>query len=197
MPKFSIVFFSDDANQYRTVIDTLQKQWYHSIQLVIGSPCIMILLFIVFWFILNGRLDPDVCISGTAVTAILFLCICLWGRWSLKKERNVYKLLPRGIMYFFLLMREIILANIVTIKTILKDNAEPCIRTFHTDLKTRTAQIVLANSITLTPGTVTIQLSNGIFTVHCLNSKLADGLNSSFLEQQLLKMESICNEQSM
>ena len=56
-------------------------------------------------------------------------------------------------------------------------------------LKTDTARVVLANSITLTPGTITVTLEGDEFVVHCLDKELADGIENSVFVALLRRME--------
>ena len=68
---------------------------------------------------------------------------------------------------------------------------EPAVVRFKTDLKTQQARILLANSITLTPGTITVSLEEDEYVVHCLDKSLAEGINSSVFVTLLRKMERI------
>ena len=153
----------------------------------------MFALLIIFWFILNGRIAVDVAITAFIISIVVFLCMKLLGVWTLKQELHVYRLIPRGIMYFGLLIKEIFIANIDTMRLIFTRKLSPCIRTFKTDLKTPAARSMLANSITLTPGTVSIQLSDDTLVVHCLTHELADTLTDSEFENNLKKLEESAN----
>ena len=66
---------------------------------------------------------------------------------------------------------------------------EPVLVRFKTDLKTKEAKVVLANSITLTPGTITVMLEDDEFVVHCLDKELAEGMNHSIFVELLGKLE--------
>ncbi len=66
---------------------------------------------------------------------------------------------------------------------------EPAIVHFQTDLKTTFARVLLANSITLTPGTITVSLKDNIYTVHCLDKELAMGIDSSVFVKLLERIE--------
>ena len=57
------------------------------------------------------------------------------------------------------------------------------------DDATAPARILLANSITLTPGTITVLLEEDEYVVHCLDKSLAEGINSSIFVSMLRKME--------
>ena len=91
----------------------------------------------------------------------------------------------------FVLVREIIKANFEVIRMITSSRyeIEPAVVRFKTDLKTSFTRILLANSITLTPGTITVSLENDEYVVHCLDKSLAEGINSSVFVTLLRKME--------
>ena len=91
----------------------------------------------------------------------------------------------------FVLVREIVKANYAVMKLILSSRyeIEPVIVKFKTDLKTTPARILLANSITLTPGTITVSLEGDEYVVHCLDKELAKGINSSIFVTLLSRLE--------
>ena len=60
---------------------------------------------------------------------------------------------------------------------------------FDTDLKTRFGRFLLANSITLTPGTITVRVEENRFTVHCMSRDMIDGINDGALVKLIRKME--------
>ena len=66
---------------------------------------------------------------------------------------------------------------------------EPVIVKVHTNLKTETARVILANSITLTPGTITVSLVDQELLVHCLDKSLAEGMEDSEFVRLLEKLE--------
>lgn len=149
----------------------------------------MALLVMGFWLILNGRIAWDTMIVGAAAVLIILLLGHFSGLWTLKREKNIYLLLPSGILYFFALIKEIFLANLQVIRLIFARKTSPCIRHYVTLLQTKAARAMLANSITLTPGTVTVQLVGNVLTVHCLTRQMADSLDRMALEKRLMKME--------
>ena len=149
----------------------------------------MALLVMAFWLSLNGRIAFDTLIIGAAITAVMLLFGHITGLWTFKREKTIYLLLPGGVFYFFALFKEIFIANMKVIKLIFNKKESPCVRSFKTELKTKAARAVLANSITLTPGTVTIELKDDELTVHCLTQEMAESLTDSSLEKRLLRME--------
>jgi multicomponent Na+:H+ antiporter subunit E len=111
--------------------------------------------------------------------------------YSLKKEINVYKKSIWFLAYIGLLIREIIKANLAIIPKILtvEEEMEPCLVKFKTTLKSDFTKMLLANSITLTPGTITVSLKGDEYTIHCLDTSLANELENSIFEDVLRKLD--------
>lgn len=149
----------------------------------------MIALLMAFWLILNGRADWDVLITGALATAVIMLAARRAGGWTLGKEFTAIRLIPRACVCAGALIIEIIKANISVMRLVLTGRAQPYIRSFQTRLKTGYARVMLANAITLTPGTATIQLSGDRLTVHCLCREMAEGLTDSRMERLLMELE--------
>ena len=120
----------------------------------------MLLLFFLVWVIFNGRLTPEIALFGIGVSVAVFAFVCRFMGYSLEKERRFYKLLPDFFCYLYYLLKEITLANLAVSRLILsrKEILEPVIVHVRANLKTETARVILANSITLTPGTITVSL---------------------------------------
>lgn len=151
----------------------------------------MLALFFLVWVIFNGRLTLEIAVFGIAVAAAMFAFVCRFMDYSLQKEFRFYKNIPAYLQYLYCLVKEIIAANIVVSRMILtrKERMEPVIVRVHTDLKTEIARVVLANSITLTPGTITVSLTDRELLVHCLDKSLSEGMEDSVFVKLLQKME--------
>lgn len=67
---------------------------------------------------------------------------------------------------------------------------EPALIEFETHFKNDISRFLLANSITLTPGTITVAVKGDWFIVHCLDRTLAEGIESSVFVKLLEKIES-------
>ena len=145
----------------------------------------------ILWIIFNGRLTPEVAVIGLIVSAAIFLFICRFMDYSLQKEKMLYILIPWMIKYFFILLTEIVKANFATAHFVLdpKIEVEPRIVTFRPDLHYDFLKVVLANSITLTPGTITIDIEDGVYTVHCLDMELATDIGESVFVKELMKAQ--------
>lgn len=151
----------------------------------------MYLLLLIFWIIFNGQFTLEIFTIGLVVCAAIFYFICRFVDYSVKKELLLYKRSIFLLRYFFILFIEIIKANISTLKLMLsvKREIEPVLVTFKSPLKTDFAKVILANSITMTPGTITISLEGDEYKVHCLDKELMEGLVDGVFVQELKKLE--------
>lgn len=151
----------------------------------------MLLLFFLAWIIFNGRITLEIVIFGVVISAAVFMFICKFMDYSIKKEKNFYKRIPWLCKYIVLLVLEIVKANLAVCRLILsgKEITEPVIVHVHTDLKKESSKVMLANSITLTPGTITVSLKDQSLLVHCLDKSMSEGMEDSDFVKMLEKME--------
>lgn len=153
----------------------------------------MLLLFFLIWVVFNGRLTLEIALFGIAVAVAVFAFICRFMDYSLQKERSFYKKLPLFLQYLFCLVKDIIVSNIAVSHMILtrRETMEPVLVHVHADLKTETARVMLANSITLTPGTITVAMTEDDLLVHCLDKSLSEGMENSTFVRLLQKLEEV------
>lgn len=151
----------------------------------------MYLLLIAFWIILNGKITAEIVGLGLIFAAVVYLFAHKFLGLTWRKEKSFWKHLIWGIHYLFILLKEIVLANVTVLKIVLsrKKKVHPVIVSFDSPLKSHLLQVILADSITLTPGTITIRLYEEKFEVHCLDESLAKGLDDSVFVKMLKKWE--------
>ena len=151
----------------------------------------MLVLFFLAWLIFNGRITLEIVIFGIVIAAAVFAFMWKFMGHSIKKELRIYKKIPELLKYVFLLVKEIIKANIAVIRMIMtrREVTEPVLVKVHTDLKSETAKVMLANSITLTPGTITVSMEGDTLLVHCLDKSISEGMEDSDFVKMLEKME--------
>ncbi len=135
-----------------------------------------IILYIA-WIFLSGKFD----LFHLSLGLISCLIVATISNDLLFNERQ--KSLPsrfkeafRFVAYSFWLLWQIVLANFHVIGLAisprqLERELDPHIFTFKTRLTTDFAKFVLANSITLTPGTVTVRIVDDVFHVHAISVK--------------------------
>lgn len=153
----------------------------------------MFLLFFMVWIIFNGTVTTEIVLFGLAIAALMFAFVCKFMDHSIRKEIIFIKKSVGFLNYAVILIVEIIKANLSVIHLILTDRevVEPVIVKFHTNLRTPTARMLLANSITLTPGTITVSLEENELEVHCLDKSLSEGMEDSVFEKMLEKLERV------
>ena len=142
-----------------------------------------------FWIMLSGKFDLFHLTLGVISSALVsFLSADLL---MFKEGKNRLVTGVRFLMYLPWLLYQIVLSTMhVTFLALhprMKDQIDPTIVTFKTKLKTNIAKVALANSITLTPGTITVRIEDQVFYVHAISRKAAAGLPGE-MEDRLAKV---------
>ncbi|MCI8276261.1 MAG: Na+/H+ antiporter subunit E [Lachnospiraceae bacterium] len=151
----------------------------------------MFLLFLAFWIILNGRFTWEIFLFGLVVSAAVYWFICRFMDYGLRKDFLLLKNAGLFVLFLGVLIREIARANLGVLRLILSPKylPEPALVYFKTDLKSGICKVLLANSITLTPGTITVSVEGDEFLVHCLDKEMAEGIEDSEFVRILRRME--------
>ena len=140
-------------------------------------------LSMVLWFIMSGKTEMKFlilgCLSSLLVAGVCVRTLTMKGA----KSGNDYFLLKinpfKFVIYLVWLIVQIIKSAIYVSRVTLFRNSEvqPSIAWFKADYDNPSARAVLANSITLTPGTITIDITQeGIYSVHALTKEVRDGV---------------------
>lgn len=151
----------------------------------------MFLIYFVLWVIFNGRFTLEIGVFGLVIAGALMAFSCKFADYSLAKEVKIYKNSLLFLRYCRLLVTEIVKANVNAIHLILtqKEEIEPVLVRFHSRLQTRAGKAMLANAITLTPGTITVTLEGSEYTVHCLDESMAEGIGDSKFAEYIHRFE--------
>lgn len=151
----------------------------------------MFICFFALWVVLNGKWTTEIGVFGLVFAAAAYAFTWKYMGYSPKVDIALVRRVPSALRYGVNLVVEIIKANIVVTKMILKPDFVPAPQLVHfdVDLKKNRHLVALANSITLTPGTITVDLDDHHFVVHALDASLVDGLDDGSFVQQLMKME--------
>ena len=141
----------------------------------------MAVLFFLLWIIFNGRVTPEIVLFGIAISALLTLFICKVFGYSIQKDKRLLTNFPIILLYCLNLIVEIVKASFSVMKVALDPHArpEPVVVEFQSGLEEDFMNVILANSITLTPGTITIFQEKDHFVVHALKEEYARGIESS------------------
>ena len=154
---------------------------------MIIKALLLFVFYFVIWLLLSGHYDPLLLTLG-----VLSCIICLYVTWKAKfidEEGLPLHLLIRLPIYTLWLFKEIIKANIDTAKIIIVNNPDPQNFRVKSSQKTEAGKVTYANSITLTPGTVTTVLDGDILEVHALSSDMADDVKSGAMDKKVSWLE--------
>lgn len=151
----------------------------------------MFILLLLIWFIFNGKITWELTILGMILCACIYFFMCRFMDYSLKKDVSLMRRSVSFLYYTGVLIVEIIKSNLQVMHLTLTDReiVEPVIISYQTRLRSKLGRVILANSITLTPGTITISLEEDELVIHCLDKTMAEGIENSIFEQLLEKME--------
>ncbi len=151
----------------------------------------MYFLLFGFWVLLNGQWTAEIAIVGAVVCAALYAFMVAFMGYSPRKEWRIAARLPRIAGYFVYLLCEVFKAAFATIRLIWspKLEIEPRVTSFHTCLRSDAGKVVLANSITMTPGTITVDVDGDTFLIHCLDESFDVGQLGFEMEDRVARLE--------
>ena len=142
-----------------------------------------------FWLAISGHYTAFVMSLG--VISILFVVLISHKMDVIDHEAQPLHLTLKIPTYYLWLIKEIILANLLVVKHIWLGNKSisPVFATITSSQKTDMGKVIYANSITLTPGTVTVNIEDDKFLVHALLSESIDDLETGEMDQRVSKLE--------
>lgn len=151
----------------------------------------MYIVLFLFWLLLNGKLTFEVIGLGLGITVLMGALEWKLFGYGPRQELQVLRKAPVFCGYIPVLFWEILKAGLVVGRDILFRHYKltPTLVSFHTDLKTDFGKFLLANSITLTPGTITVQVEGDKLTVHCLDKSMLDTTPDGTFQRWIRKME--------
>lgn len=151
----------------------------------------MYLLLYCLWIIWNGKITVEILLLGLGIVAGIGALSWVLFDYSPKREWRILRKAPLFTAYVFVLLWEILKANWNMLGFIINAHRaiEPTLVTFQTDLKTSMGRFILANSITLTPGTITVQMEEDRLTVHCLRRDMLDTSENGVFQRWIRRLE--------
>jgi len=139
-----------------------------------------------FWLLLSGHYD-------LFHISIGLLCCGLVSHathdllFANPRAGDMRVIVKRFITYIPWLFYQIVLSNMHVVRLALgpKNLIDPKIIEFKTKLESDISFVTLANSITLTPGTITLDIRDGVFYVHAVSKKTAEDLLTGEMEDKI------------
>lgn len=142
------------------------------------------------WIVLNGRITAEILLIGIPVACLIWLFSIFVAGLSPRKDFARFKKLPRAFLYLCWLWKEVMRSALRVIRLIWSPSRpESVIAEFDPPLRTKTGRVILADSITLTPGTITLDAAEGPLRVHCLERASADTLGADRMTEKVKSLE--------
>ena len=149
-----------------------------------------VFILIIFWIINSGYFKPLLLELGAfSVIAVVFLT------WKMKKQDGEFfpLIMPSFKLpsYLFWMCGQIISANIDVAKRIWlgRKSISPVIFQISSSQKTELGRTLFANSITITPGTITLFVDKNTLEIHALTKQAADELKKGELDTRVSALE--------
>lgn len=144
----------------------------------------------VLWLLLSGHFTPLLLLLGLA-------SVCLIVYLSIRMEvvdhegHPIHLNIPATISYWCWLLKAIVVANIDVIRRILSPGLpiSPTVVRLKSELSTDLHNVIYANSITLTPGTISIGVDDNVIEVHALTEAGARELEEGEMHNRLKRLE--------
>lgn len=174
----------------------MEKQGVLNNKNIVGSTMVhklcMALVLFGFWMALSGRTETKFVVYGiiTALvtTHITYPLLLVPNKDGSKRYFVFGASLPKFIVYFLWLMWQLVLANIDVLLATTSQELEidPKVVRFYFKVDNPMASVMLANSITLTPGTVTLNVTDdGLYEIHALTKGAAEGVLDGSMQKKV------------
>ncbi len=169
---------------------------------MLRATSLFVLLF-ALWLLLSGRGEALyallVLLSGRgellllalgAVSSAVVVAIA-WRMDLIDNEGHPVQLSWRILFYWPWLFWEIAKANVAVARIILHPTLPiaPVMLKARTSQRSELGQVIYANSITLTPGTISVDVEESAIHVHCLDRDLAASIESGEMDRRVAKVE--------
>ncbi len=144
------------------------------------------------WLLLSGYFDVPLLLSFGALSCALVVFVA-WRTEVIDPEEQPLRL--RFNLHIFSywpwLLWQIVLSNLDVAKRILDPRLpiSPTLITLKPTQRSDLGRVIYANSITLTPGTVTTALSGDTLEVHALTREAADSLLEGDMDRRVTRLE--------
>ena len=147
-------------------------------------------ILFVFWLLLSGHYTP--LLIGFGIGSCV-LVVYLAMRMDVVDHEGVpFQLGGRFWVYFPWLMKEIFVANVNVARIILNPKLpiSPVLTQFRASQESDLGKTIYANSITLTPGTITTSIQGQHLQIHALTLKDIDGREEDEMDHRVKWVES-------
>ena len=163
----------------------MAKQYKDSLKTL--SFIIYFIILFVLWLVLSGYLKTLLLFFG--LVSVLFVIWMSYRANALEEDSLPIKLILKLPFYWLWLFKEIFKSGIITTALIWNGKFVPQLFRIKASQKSTTGIANYANAITLTPGTVTIEVEKKTLLVHALNKKLSEDLQSEDMDKVITGLD--------
>ena len=141
------------------------------------------------WFLWSGHTEP--LLLGFGAVSCVFVWVLCRRLGVIDKESAPMHLLPRMLRYVPWLFWQIVKANLHVSRLILSPGlpVRPQLLRVRTSQSTDVGRAIHANSITLTPGTVSLDVRGASILVHALDEHSAEGVRDGAMDRRVRVIE--------
>jgi multicomponent Na+:H+ antiporter subunit E len=145
------------------------------------------IILMALWLLMSGHYT--VLVTGLGILSVAF-AVGMASRINAADSEGLPLHMMKNLpVYSVWLFREILMSNIATAKVILGNTPDPEVFRVPYSQKTPAGVAAYANSITLTPGTVTIDIDDNGFLVHALDANFGDDVRSGEMDRRMAATE--------
>lgn len=148
------------------------------------------LVLAMLWLLLSGMWTHPILLPLGAASVALTVWLC-WRMGIIDDESEPLHLVVPSLKYWPWLLGQIVRANLQVAGRILKNPRElaPRIARVRSSQRTDLGRSIFANSITLTPGTVTIRVREGEILYYALTDDLVAELDAGEMDRRVSRLE--------
>jgi multicomponent Na+:H+ antiporter subunit E len=142
-----------------------------------------------FWLVLTGSVRP----LDLALGALFSAMVGAWAArflWAGDPPHLTIRTAGALIGYVVHLLKSVVVAAVHVAEVVVDPRmpVDPLVIEYRTALSTDTARTAFANSVTMTPGTLTVEIEGETLLIHCLAERFADEITSGELERRVARV---------
>ncbi len=145
-------------------------------------------LLVIFWLANSGHYTA--LILGLGLASII-LVVVVAKRMNVVDAESVPFHLSRELpTYYLWLLKELVISNLQVVRRIWMSNKslEPTVETIDINQADDMGRVIFANSISLTPGTITTAVTESSITVHALDRSSIEALKSGEMANRIRRL---------
>lgn len=149
----------------------------------------VVVVLSLIWLLNSGHYTPLLLSLG--ILSVLLVAWITHKMDVVDHESQPVHLTPRLPSYLWWLLKKLIASNLDVVGRVWRgnDSISPCMETLPLSQRTEMGKVIYANSITLTPGTVAIDLADRHVTVHSLTTRSLAELRQGEMDTRVSRLE--------